>query len=130
MFRKLEPHETGVDFANPLDVAAIWDGDRWAFDTLLDTTVITTTVSKCFDAAYESLSGDLLVAYGHRPIVEETRYATRDARTGIWTVQQAHSTDSIGTVFRLAPDGPFASMTIIYDTAPLRAAFEASRQVA
>jgi hypothetical protein len=85
-------------------VAAIWDGSRWIDGILLDTTVVTTTESKCFDAAYESVSGDLLVAYGHRPIVEETRYATRSARTGIWTVQQAHSTDSIGTIFRLAPD--------------------------
>lgn len=33
-------------------------------------------------------------------------------------------------VFRLAADDRFATMTIIYDTAPLRAAFEASRGVA
>lgn len=33
-------------------------------------------------------------------------------------------------VFRLSGDGRFASMTIVYDTAPLRAAFEATRLVA
>jgi ketosteroid isomerase-like protein len=33
-------------------------------------------------------------------------------------------------VFRLAADGRFAELTIIYDTAPLRADFEASRRAA
>ncbi len=85
-------------------VATIWDGTSWEAGTVLDTQIITTTETQAFDTAFESLSGDLLVAYGHTHLVEETRFASRDALTGTWSVQQAHSTDAVGAVFRLAAD--------------------------
>jgi ketosteroid isomerase-like protein len=48
-----------------------------------------------------------------------------------WTLANGEVvTFEVVDVFRLAGDGRFASMTIIYDTAPLRAAFEANRLVA
>jgi len=83
-------------------VVAIWDGDAWGAPLLLDNQIITFRETRAFDLCYETLSGDLLVAYGHTNLIEETRYATRSAATETWSVRQAHSTDAVGAVFRLA----------------------------
>ena len=47
--------------------AAIWDGGGWviAATTKLSLTMSTVTESQAFEAAYEQLSGDLIVAWGN-----------------------------------------------------------------
>ena len=87
--------------------ALIWDGSSWSDSgapTVLDNQIAELRDSKAFDAAYESLSGDLLVGWGYQTVIEETRYATRPASSGIWTISQQNSTDAVGAVYRLAAD--------------------------
>jgi parallel beta-helix repeat protein len=86
--------------------AAIWNGSAWdpAAEVLLGDEVAEVFQSKCFDAAYESLSGDLLVSWGFNLFIEETRYAVKPADTTNWTILQDPSTDAVGTVVRLAAE--------------------------
>jgi parallel beta-helix repeat protein len=84
--------------------AAIWDGTQWTRPILLATQVNSVRDFKAFDAAWESLSGDLLVAWGYSQFAEETRYATLTRTTGIWTTGQFVSTDALGKSLALASD--------------------------
>jgi hypothetical protein len=86
--------------------AIVWDGTQWdqVSATLLDDEIITTTASQAFDAAYESVSGDLLVVWGFTGLIEETRQATKAAGTTLWVQDQSHSTDAVGAIMRLASD--------------------------
>lgn len=85
-------------------IAAIWDGTRWTRQILLATQVNSLRDFKAFDAAWESLSGDLLVAWGHSQFSEETRYATLVRATDTWTTGQFVSTDALGMFVVLASD--------------------------
>lgn len=105
--------------------AMIWDGDAWetAAPTLLGNQMATVTENKAFDVAYESVSGDLFVAWGHTIVIEETRWAERSAATGTWRFGQHNSTDASGVVVRLAADpisdrilGGFAEGSVGDDT--------------
>ena len=68
-------------------VASIWDGatETWTAPQLLGSEIVEIRDFRAFDAAWESLSGDLLVAWGFSVFAEQTRYATRDGQTGAWT---------------------------------------------
>jgi len=85
-------------------VAAVWDGTQWTRALLLATQVNSVRDFKAFDAAWESLSGDLLVAWGYSPFLEETRYATLTRATDTWTTGQFVSTDALGKFLTLASD--------------------------
>lgn len=88
--------------------ALVWDGDAWTdmgAPMMLDTQSAELRESKAFDAAFEGLSGDLLVGWGHTTVVDETRYMQRDGTTGVWSAQTQHnSTGACGAVYRLAAD--------------------------
>ena len=51
-----------------------------------------------------ALSGDLLVAWGYSPFLEETRYATLTRHDRHWTTGQFVSTDALGKFAALASD--------------------------
>lgn len=84
--------------------AALWDGTQWTRPLLLATQVNALRDFKAFDAAWESQSGDLLVAWGYSQFAEETRYATLTRTTGTWTTGQFVSTDALGMSLALASD--------------------------
>ena len=84
--------------------AAVWDGTQWTRPVLLATQVNSLRDFQAFDAAWESLSGDLLVAWGYSPFAEETRYATLTRTTNTWTTGQFVSTDALGMFLALASD--------------------------
>ena len=84
--------------------AALWDGAQWTRPILLATQVNSLRDFKAFDAAWESLSGDLLVAWGYSQFAEETRYATLTRATDTWTTGQFVSTDALGMFLSLASD--------------------------
>ncbi len=85
-------------------VASIWDGSSWNSPMLLGTEIVETRDYRAFDVAWESNSGDLLVAWGFSPFAEQTRYATRSAQTGLWTTGQFTSTDAIAAHLRMESD--------------------------
>ena len=84
--------------------AALWDGAQWTRQVLLATAVNSLRDFKAFDAAWESQSGDLLVAWGYDEFAEETRYATLDRASDTWTTGQFVSTDALGKFLALASD--------------------------
>ena len=84
--------------------AAIWDGTQWTRPILLATQVNSLRDFKAFDAAWESVSGDLLVAWGYSQFAEETRYATLSRATDTWTTGQFVSTDALGMYLALSSD--------------------------
>lgn len=91
----------------PTLAALVWDGSAWtdaATPTVLGNQIAELRSSRAFDAAWESQSGDLLVAWGYNTLIKETRFAQRAAGSGTWTIAQHNSTDSLGAVFRLASD--------------------------
>ncbi len=85
-------------------VAALWNGAQWTRPILLATAVNSLRDFRAFDAAWESLSGDLLVAWGYSQFAEETRYATLTRTTDTWTTGQFVSTDALGKSLSLASD--------------------------
>lgn len=85
-------------------IAAIWDGTQWTRPLLLATQVNSLRDFKGFDAAWESLSGDLLVVWGYSPFVEETRFATLTRSTDTWTTGLFSSTDALAMSLSLASD--------------------------
>jgi hypothetical protein len=87
--------------------AVIWDGDSWDeanTEALLDTMIATATASRPFDLAYESLSGDLLVVWGHTNLIEEVRYSQKLAGSGTFMNGLANSAEAMGAIVRLAPN--------------------------
>jgi parallel beta-helix repeat protein len=85
-------------------VAAVWDGAAWTRPILLAAQVNSLRDFRAFDAAFESLSGDLLVAWGYSQFAEETRYATLHRATDTWLTGQFVSTDALGKTLALASD--------------------------
>jgi parallel beta-helix repeat protein len=84
--------------------AALWDGAQWTRALLLATQVNSLRDFRAFDAAWESLSGDLLVAWGYSQFAEETRFATLTRATNTWTTGQFVSTDALGKYLALSSD--------------------------
>lgn len=84
--------------------AALWDGTQWTRPILLATQVNQLTDFKAFDAAFEALSGDLVVAWGYSQFVEETRYAQLVRLSDTWQTGQFVSTDALGKSLALAAD--------------------------
>jgi hypothetical protein len=84
--------------------AAVWDGTQWTHPILLATQVNQLADFKAFDAAFESLSGDLVVAWGYSQFSEETRYAQLVRSTDTWVTGQFVSTDALGKSLALASD--------------------------
>jgi parallel beta-helix repeat protein len=84
--------------------AAVWDGTQWTRPIQLATQVNQLTDFKAFDAAFESLSGDLVVAWGYSQFSEETRYAQLVRSTDTWVTGQFVSTDALGKSLALASD--------------------------
>jgi parallel beta-helix repeat protein len=84
--------------------AALWDGTQWTRPILLATMVNQLRGFQAFDAAWEGMSGDLLVAWGYSQFAEETRYATLTRATDTWTTGQFVSTDALGKSLELASD--------------------------
>ena len=85
-------------------IATVWDGDAWSQALILGTEIVTTRRFRAFDAAWETLSGDLLVAWGFSVFAEQTRYATRNGASGSWTTGQFTSTDAIAAHLRMHSD--------------------------
>ena len=86
--------------------AVIWDGTSWDetnTETTLSLTMSTIADSEPFDAAYEAVSGDLLVAWGHTFSSEQMQYATKAAGTGTWIVTTL-SAFARTKVVRFAPE--------------------------
>jgi len=83
-------------------IASIWDGTQWTLPLLLATQVNALHDWKAFDAAWEGVTGDLLVAWGYSAFIEETRYATLIGNT--WVTGQHNSTDALGLTVKLAAD--------------------------
>jgi len=92
-----------LDGAHDLAVT-LWDGDAWGTPRLLETNALLEPGWRPFDAAYESLSGDLLVAWGFTVFAEETRWATLERSSGQWRTGQAPSTDAVGAQVEMAAD--------------------------
>jgi len=84
--------------------AALWDGLQWTRPILLATQVNQLVDFQAFDAAFESLTGDLLVAWGYSQFSEETRYAQLVRATDTWVTGQFVSTDALGKSLALASD--------------------------
>ena len=104
---ELEPRpgsdEIALAYADAGDdlVALIWDGSAWVteatrtLETELKWNGQTGVVSnRAFDLAYESIAGDLLVAWGRRN-QGDFNYAIRKPVTGQWFPTSAHVPDVI-----------------------------------
>ncbi len=84
--------------------AAVWDGASWKHHALLATQVVALRKFQAFDAAWESLSGELLVAWGFSVFAEQAMISTLDPLSGTWTGGMHPSSEAIGAVVRLASD--------------------------
>ena len=87
--------------------AAIWDGDAWTNQVLLATQVVETREFQAFDAAWETLSGELLVVWGFSIFAEQARFATLDPAApggGTWQFGLHPSSEAIGAQVELASD--------------------------
>jgi len=84
--------------------AAIWDGDAWGHPTLLGNQIVNLREWKAFDAAWESLSGRLLVVWGYSAYPEEAHLAVFDPSDGSWTFGQHDHSDAVGALVELVSD--------------------------
>ncbi len=82
--------------------ASVWNGSAWTDPILLETNVVVNREFQAFDAAWESLSGDLLVVWGFSVFAEQARIATLDSSG--WDFSVHTSAEAIGAVVRLASD--------------------------
>lgn len=85
-------------------VVSLWDGSAWSAPHLLESNTVYAPSWRPFDAAFESLSGDLLVSWGFSTFAEETRWATFERADQNWRTGQHPSTDAIGAQVDLAAD--------------------------
>jgi len=92
-------------------MAAIWDGNGFTNALLVDTSVNELRDFKAFDVAWESQSGDLMIAWGYTSLIEETRYAEFDAQGDVWLTGQHFSTDAVGALLTLGSD-PTSDMIV------------------
>jgi hypothetical protein len=82
----------------------LWDGAGFGTPRRLEANVLFRPGWRPFAAAYEGLSGDLLVAWGFSVFAEETRWATLERASGTWRTGQHPSSDAIGAQILLASD--------------------------
>lgn len=85
-------------------VVTLWDGTRWGVPRLLEGNTVYSPSWRPFDAAFESLSGDLLVAWGFSVFAEETRWTTLERATGEWRTGRHPSSEAIGAAVVMAAD--------------------------
>jgi len=85
-------------------VATLWDGSGWGTPQLITANTIYAPGWRPFDAAFESLSGDLLVTWGFSRFAEESRWATLERATGQWRTGQYPSSEAVGAQVILASD--------------------------
>ena len=85
-------------------VVTLWDGSAWGAPRLVTGNTIYTPSWRPFDAAFESLSGDLVVTWGFNRFAEETRWATFERASGEWRTGQHPSTEAVGAHVVLAGD--------------------------
>lgn len=85
-------------------VAYLWDGVDFGAPVRLEPNTLVRPTWRPFDAAFESLSGDLLVTWGFSLFAEETRWATLERASGQWRTGQHPSTDASGAQVVLAAD--------------------------
>ncbi|MEX1024860.1 MAG: right-handed parallel beta-helix repeat-containing protein [Planctomycetota bacterium] len=84
---------------------SVWDGDAWDTDHTPIDAQIAATDTRAFDVAFESVSGDLLLVYGHTNVGgEEVRFRTRQAGSSQWLAGLLPSIDAYGAVIRLMPN--------------------------
>ena len=83
--------------------ATIWDGSTWTLPILLDTQIVEMREFRAFDAAWETLSGELLVVWGFSVFAERARIATLDA-DGNWGFSIHSSAEAISSIVRLESD--------------------------
>lgn len=85
-------------------LASLWNGTSWSSPHQLETSTVFTAGWRPFDAAFESLSGDLLVMWGFNTFSEETRWASLERASGQWRSGQHPSADTIGADISIASD--------------------------
>lgn len=86
--------------------AIVWTGTAWdeaGSATTLSNGIVAVTGTRCFDVAYEALSGDLLVAWGDPSPSEVLGWAARPAG-GPWTLGTLAPAYARGRVVRLAAE--------------------------
>lgn len=82
----------------------LWNGETFGAPTLLEANTLFLPSWRPFSAAYETLSGDLLVAWGFSVFAEQTRWATLEHASGRWITGQHPSSDAIGANIVFASD--------------------------
>jgi hypothetical protein len=92
-----------LDDENDL-VCSIWTGTAWCEPKLLESDTVYTPGWRPFDAAFEGISRDLVIAWGFNVFIEETRWATLERATGEWRTGQHPSSDAVGAHVLLAAD--------------------------
>jgi hypothetical protein len=85
-------------------VVYLWDGASFSSPLRLEPNTLYRPSWRSFDAAFESRSGNLLVAWGFSLFSEEIRWATLERAAGTWRFGQHPSADAIGAAIVLAPD--------------------------
>jgi hypothetical protein len=85
-------------------VVSLWDGTDFGEPVRLEPNTLVRRTWRPFDAAFESLSGDLLVSWGFSVFAEETRWATLERETSTWRSGQHPSTDASGAHVVLRAD--------------------------
>jgi hypothetical protein len=85
-------------------VVSLWDGTRFGDPLRLEANTLVRRSWRPFDAAFESLSGDLLVTWGFSVFAEEVRWATLERASGQWRFGQHVSIDASGADVVLAAD--------------------------
>ena len=84
--------------------AAIWDGGAWTDPFLLGNQVVELRQWQAFDAAWESLSGRLLVVWGFSTMAEQAQTAIYEPANGSWTPGLHDNSDAIGALVELVSD--------------------------
>lgn len=85
-------------------VVCLWDGAAFGTPLRLEANTLVRRTWRPFDAAFETLAGDLLVSWGFSLFAEETRWATLERDRGAWRTGQHASTDASGAQVILAAD--------------------------
>jgi len=85
-------------------VARLWNGTTFGAPQVLEANALLRPSWRSFEAAFEGLSGDLLVSWGFSAFAEETRWAELVRTSGQWRFGQHASTEVVGAQVELAAD--------------------------
>ncbi|HEX6882880.1 MAG TPA: right-handed parallel beta-helix repeat-containing protein [Planctomycetota bacterium] len=85
-------------------VARLWNGTTFGVPQVLEANALLRPSWRSFEAAFEGLSGDLLVSWGFSAFAEETRWAELVRTSGQWRFGQHASTEVVGAQIELAAD--------------------------